>query len=109
MQAWSLLQPAMASLLLTLAASPQADTYTTFGMGAASCGGWLDERRHPDWHAGQQWVLGFVAGVTDSTGFDPMAKTDSQGIWAWIDRYCSEHPTKSIVNAAEAFSMRGPD
>jgi hypothetical protein len=79
-----------------------------------SCGTWTAERRNPFGTAAQQLVLGYLAGAADwatlnasaaSVSIDPLAGTDAQGAWAWIDRYCWTHPTDQILTAAEAFTI----
>jgi len=34
--------------------------------------------------------------------------TDADGVWAWIDNYCQEHPIDRLFIAAEAFAKAHP-
>jgi hypothetical protein len=75
------------SLSIGLAAIPNARAFSYAGSGTASCGTWTAERNDGGTVA-QQWILGFLAGFGWQGGGDPLAKTDAQGVWGWIDRYC---------------------
>ena len=75
-----------------------------FGVGTNSCGWWTEVRRHQGtatW--AEQWALGFLAGASDfgPSGLDPLGDTDAEGAWAWVDRYCSSHPTDRVIKALE--------
>jgi hypothetical protein len=74
-----------------------------------SCGTWTADRRQRSGGALQdeQWVLGFLSGV-GYEGYDPLNGMDAEGVWAWIDNYCREHPIEQIIAAAEAFKSAHP-
>ena len=93
---------ALTCIVVALLAAP-AHAFTYAGTGTASCGEWTSERRNPYGGAGQQWVLGFLAGAADYGGPDAFDGTDAEGVWAWIDRYCWQNPTDKLLTAAEAF------
>ncbi|HEY6433337.1 MAG TPA: hypothetical protein VIZ17_15260 [Acetobacteraceae bacterium] len=105
------IRPLLAAAVLLLLLSNGAMAFKYAGSGVASCGEWLQERRDPygGGGAGQQWVLGFLAGEADATEgkLDPIADTDAEGVWAWIDRYCEQHPTDRLIVAAELFAVTG--
>jgi hypothetical protein len=76
--------------------------YTFAGNGTESCGSWTAGRRQGG-TAAQQWVLGYIAGVAAVSDADPLAGTDAQGVWAWIDRYCYQNPTDQLISACIDF------
>lgn len=90
-----------------ISSTAQAQGLQYGGAGVSSCGTWLSDRRDgvrssaPD----IEWVLGFLAGAADAGADDAFKGTDVDGISAWIDRYCSRHPTERIIRAAEAFVL----
>ena len=76
------------------------------GVGADSCETWTAAR-----HAGggglvEQWILGFVSGVS-ATGYvthlAPLAETHAEGVLAWIDSYCQAHPAETLSHAGLEF------
>src|SRR4051812_14663298 len=87
----------------------EAEAYMLIGPGLSSCGTWTTYRRayqpggsatsgHAQALENMQWVLGFLSGI----GFvgehddDPLKGIDGEGVWAWIDNYCREHPIDLI-------------
>jgi hypothetical protein len=73
------------------------------------------DRRNQRAVAEEQWILGFLAGSADafashdpSNGIDPLNGTDHEGVWAWIDNYCRDHPIEQMVSAGEAFIRAHP-
>jgi hypothetical protein len=91
---------ALVMLLLTDSSARGSEDYAIYGYGNTSCGAWTANR--PKDSAGSaaavSWVLGFVSGV----GFvdKPLRKTDSAGMTAWIDQYCSKKPLDTLATAA---------
>lgn len=89
----------------------EVKAYTANGGGTLSCGSWTENRhsqnRGDTMHAvqGQQWVLGFLSGIgfVAQNDDDPLKNMDVQGVWAWIDNYCRDHPIDQIGTAASAF------
>jgi hypothetical protein len=96
-----------AAVLLCLAALPAAamtknGAYMVHGPGASSCGTWTKDRRENNWYSDSGWVLGFVSAFNRfswSVTPDVAQSTDSDGINAWVDRYCELHPTSQISDA----------
>jgi hypothetical protein len=81
--------------ILILAVTPnKANAYTSIGQGTLSCGIWTAWRRTSGALGPEQWVLGFLSGIgaAGRAGDDPLDGMDAEGVWAWIDIYCSIHP-----------------
>jgi hypothetical protein len=76
------------------------------GVGADSCEKWAAARYAGGWGLGEQWILGFVSGVS-ATGYvthlAPLAETNAEGVLAWIDSYCQTHPAEPLAHAALEF------
>ena len=97
------------------AASDDNSVVHIIGFGRGSCGNWTASAREysPDRritpsslvHVKQiQWVLGYLSGVGKFTAsIDPLNNMDGEGVMAWIDNYCRDHPVEQIVEAATAF------
>jgi hypothetical protein len=79
-----------------------------------SCGYWIQERRKGAngsqlWEG---WILGFITGLnvfgTNNGNVAPDVK--AEGLQAWVDQYCADHPLDSIsvaaVKLAEALKQR---
>jgi hypothetical protein len=82
-------------------------------VGAASCETWTADRRASETAAAiadTQWVIGFLAGIGHMGlgELQPLRGIDDQGVWAWLDSYCGEHPSGTIEEAAAAFSVAHP-
>jgi hypothetical protein len=88
--------------------------YTAMGWGNGSCGSWTAARRTPQGMQARgngEWVLGFLSGAGAmglSQGYDPLHGTDPEGVLAWVDNYCRDHPLESIAEAASAFIHAHP-
>jgi hypothetical protein len=83
--------------------SVEAQAGHMIGLGGNSCGSWTASRRGNAAELSQQWVLGFLSGLGWEGRNDPLANMDANGVWAWIDNYCSAHPIEKIADAAGAF------
>jgi len=91
----------LAGVLLPFAA--EAGGYWSMGHGASSCGTWFaDTTDFAAKNADRAWVLGFISGANFSSGTHVGKGTDSKGIFAWVDRYCTNNPMKPISSAAAA-------
>jgi hypothetical protein len=40
---------------------------------------------------------------------DPLHGMDADGVWAWVDNYCRDHPIDMILSASEAFLHAHPN
>jgi hypothetical protein len=99
----------------------EADAYQSIGAGGYSCGSWSAHRREysPGGRPtagtqasmeGMSWVVGFLSGIgfIGQNGANPLNGVDANGVWAWIDNYCTSHPIESIAQAAAAFYFAHP-
>jgi hypothetical protein len=86
-----------------VSASPKR---TYMGAGGVSCGIWLEARQRAtrgntdDMLA---WVQGFLSGINMAlyqSNPDFLVETDAQGISAWLDNYCRQHPLENLINAS---------
>ena len=108
-----LLPAALAVAMITGAAEAQPGSFHPLGAASMSCGDWTAARREnkPRSWAAEQWVLGFLSGVGyagNQYGLDPLTGVDDQGVWAWVDNYCRDHPLDLLVIAAEALRVAHP-
>jgi hypothetical protein len=88
------------ALMLCLV-SVSANAKVIMGAGAASCGAWSKPRDMDDKFKNSQWLLGFLSGINDANnGPDFLSHTDADGVIAWVDNYCRQHPLDHIVEAA---------
>ena len=96
----------LAAVALTASFALPGHGEIIIGSGAASsCGRWLDDRQHDRHWQMANWALGFISGAAiwgDSVG-DPLASTDSDGVFYWLDNYCKTHPSVYFHKAAEEF------
>ena len=101
-----MLLAAIAGLLLhgDAAAADASGTYTIKGQGASSCGVWVENRRKDSWATliDQTWIRGYLTAYNHYVyqGKDVSAGTDRLGVAGWVDKYCREHPIKTINDAA---------
>jgi hypothetical protein len=86
-------------LLGNLLGVAQQATYKAYGQGNESCAEWTEQsKRRRDTHL-FTWVVGFVSGAGFASA-RTLRTTDSAGIAAWMDTYCTANPLDSIANAA---------
>ena len=76
--------------------------------GTPSCGTWAAARENPsDGGAAQygKWVWGFESGLNwggrNARG-DVLRGFDGEGVLAWVDQFCREHPLDDLVAAVVA-------
>ena len=85
--------------------------FDAVGQGNSSCGAWTAARSGGVVRAlgFEQWVLGFISGIGSARAdANPLNGMDADGIWAWIDNYCREHPIDELLTAAAAFADAHP-
>ena len=103
----------LAALLLPATALSQGvptPQYGVLGVGLKSCGTWTETRaqKGDDASTRMAWVGGFITAINSlSAGREsPFTNitqgTDAEGLWAWIDNYCAQHPLDPFVFAAQA-------
>lgn len=96
------------SLSMALAPAVAQGNLTVMGTGTLSCGAWTAARRDPystQARAEQQWILGYIVGISDADKMDPLKGTDPESVSAWIDNYCAANPLKDQIEAARAFML----
>jgi hypothetical protein len=101
----------VASLLLALARLATAqEGVVVRDFGTASCGYWLDVRANRSitndarFVQAREWVSGFISAFNwymRPPGGDVAQSTDREGMYAWLDLYCREHPTVGLAKAVE--------
>mgnify|MGYP000073642122 CR=1 FL=1 len=69
--------------------------YTIYGVGSASCGEWVTDRKNGDWYSKGQWMLGVISAVGYYDVYD-LKETDSQAFAVWLDNYCQANPLNQI-------------
>lgn len=74
--------------------------YMKFGTGNKSCAYYTKHNKNKDLlgYLNRQWVLGFITSYNVYTsGIHDIAKgTEADGLFAWIDQYCSKNPLDTI-------------
>jgi hypothetical protein len=97
----------LAILLAALMSASSAHAITISGTAVGkSCGSWLEERKNDSLLGShmEDWVSGYLSGATwNGNGEDPLSKTDTNGVWYWIDNYCRERPASKLIEAVKAF------
>ena len=75
---------------------------TMYGIGALSCGKWLEVRREDSTLNIQNvsWLMGWMSSAGYYAG--PLKKSDSAAMSAWIDQYCRTNPLDDTQEAAIA-------
>ena len=103
-----LIQMVLAVALMTtaVAAEPKLD-----GAGTLTCGRWTFVRRERTAVGYEQWILGFLSGISyagKGTGDNPLNGVDGETVWAWMDTYCQAHPLDLLATASAAFVRARP-
>ena len=83
-----------------------AQNFMSLGAGTQiSCGNWLAKRESKQFYSEGNWALGFLSGAAwmGPASHDPLGKTDSDGVFYWLDKYCQERPTTKFSDALQAF------
>jgi hypothetical protein len=107
-QKWLVLLATVLALPGLCQARPnQEGAYEVLGVGTLSCEVWTKERadRSDERHfINSAWVQGYLtAANVFGDGPSHLAQgIDADGIMAWIDRYCAQHPAEALTVAAKA-------
>jgi hypothetical protein len=83
----------------------QNGQFTALGVGANSCEHWSKARSTGGVSiSDQSWIQGFISSHNHyAPGPNDLGKGISpEALRSWIDNYCSQHPSFSLVYAAEA-------
>ena len=91
------------------AAQIQRTPFLVAGAGLAPCEAWTEARQGRTANAYEQWVMGFVSGVSAvSEGMAPLLRVDARTVEGWVDSYCLDHSRYTIATAAAAFVTAHP-
>ena len=96
--------PLLGALAL-FAPAGAASEYTIYGVGGRPCGSWLQARTQTGTESAlmQSWLLGYITSVNAyqlTISSDIAEGTDPDGMFHWIDDYCTAHPLDSVARAA---------
>jgi hypothetical protein len=90
----------------TAVASDKHGAYMVMGVGTKSCGSWLQDRQERSFAElnDRAWISGYVTAYNEYVWpkQDVVQGTDTDGLAAWIDNYCTAHPLSDLSHAAEA-------
>jgi hypothetical protein len=79
------------------------------GLGLAACQEWTAARQAQTAAAYEQWMIGFVSGVSAaSPGMAPLFRVDAGAVEQWVDGYCQFHPLDKVAAAGAAFVEAHP-
>jgi hypothetical protein len=86
-----------------------AGEYTILGAGSRPCGLWLQARGQvsPESAVMQSWLLGYITSINahELTITKDIAEgTNPDGMFLWVDNYCTEHPLDSLARAAASLT-----
>jgi hypothetical protein len=91
----------MAFGLALATANAQAAPSHAKWMGEASCAAWPLQQSYDDFDKALllNWVLGWLS-RSGKDGADLLSKVDQPTVSRWVDRYCTDHPTDTLISAA---------
>ena len=92
---------------LTCANEKDKDEPMAYGLGAASCGAYLEARKQRGFDAALYlpYVTGFLTAINDTNSpgtTDILRDTDLDGALHWLDNYCRRQPTTTFADALGA-------
>ena len=70
-----------------------------YGVGARSCGKWLEDRRTGNRYDDVEWLLGWVSAAGQYRDAQ-LRHSDSAAMPAWVDNYCTANPLDPIYVGA---------
>lgn len=78
--------------------------FVVIGMGAQSCGQWIEAHKEGDVRreAMRGWLGGYLTGANAVGAGDIMRGGRVQDAFMWMDGYCRNNPTVTIQRAADA-------
>jgi hypothetical protein len=107
-----LLPAALAVALMTGSADAlDPGNYQAIGLGTSSCGTWTAMRQNRQAFGFEQWILGYLSGVSflgGPSGIIPLDGVDAEAVLGWIDNYCRAHPLAVIAQAGAVFVAEHP-
>lgn len=87
-------------------------TVQIMGAGSVSCGTWTLARSQQSAGEEEDWVDGYITYAEDYEGGltkrSLTLKTDANGIFAWLDNFCSASPTTNLHSATAALLRAVP-
>lgn len=90
-----------AFLLWLLCSAANAQTYTA--VGAHTCDQWTNGNQLVKARA-RSWLAGYLTAANSMTtqmhGPDFLKDPPESKLWAWMDRYCKEHPKDAVGDGA---------
>jgi hypothetical protein len=98
-------------MITTLSVHAQMHSvFNARGAGTSLCEEWTAARADHSAQSYEQWVLGFLSGISymGLGELNPARAADAEGIWSWTDKYCQVHPDHEIAEAAAAFIAAHP-
>ena len=93
----------LAGVVLLAVGSTMAHAYTGIGAGEWTCGAFNQAGRFGK-QLGDQWVVGYLSGLSNGSSTDVLAHTDYGAVTSWIDRYCASHPLDYVYQGADRLS-----
>ena len=71
---------------------------------APSCGEWIVHREKSDTLAlgNASWLLGYLSGLSISSGKDYLSGTDNASLYKWMDHYCRTNPLRDLSSGGNA-------
>lgn len=76
-----------------------AASSTVYGLGAKSCGTWVEKRRSNDHFDMAQWMLGYIS----AAGFygPDLRESEVQAFMTYLDNYCQQNPLQQFSGAVK--------
>ena len=71
---------------------------------APSCGEWIAQREKGGALAlgNASWLLGYLSGLSISSGKDFLSGTDNATLYKWMDNYCRANPLRDLSSGGHA-------
>jgi hypothetical protein len=95
------------TLLWTLTTPMAGQELAVLGQGNISCNSWLEARKGDDAQVSARtaWILGYITAFNEY-GAKPQGDVSggkgTEEIAAWIDGYCTQHPSDNVYKASAA-------
>ena len=85
-------------------ATDSSDNYSVQGVGAQSCGKYIDARRRDEFEEVLflTWLTGYITAINKQypKTYSIIGQTDSDGLLLWLENYCQQHPTEKFAGGA---------
>jgi hypothetical protein len=96
----------IAILLLLLPGLAFSQGTSAWGVGAISCGKWLEWRqRDPNDEQLVQWIFGFISGHNYYSNSPDVRPPDAKAALAFVDAYCRNNPLHRVTFAGAALNQ----